>query len=274
MEALLKELAVALNYTQEILVASLIMGRVMPMVLLTPFFGGKIAPPEIKMGIGVLFSILLWPVARGAIQGPLPMSPIPFLLLMSKEVFVGFCIGFVNSHIFTIMDVTGRLMDTARGSSMAEVMEPNSGQRETLFGNMYTQMLLVIFVLFGGHQIFLEAFFFSFSTIPINAGMPDSHNMSELTNLVIRQTGNIVLAGVLLAAPVVAATLITDVVFGILNRVAPQLNAYFMAMPVKATGGVILSIAIMDAFVNRMESMVVYGLQATEDTLRWLVPPH
>jgi hypothetical protein len=38
----------------------------MPMIFLTPFLGGKIAPPEIKMGMGMVFTVILWPLARSS----------------------------------------------------------------------------------------------------------------------------------------------------------------------------------------------------------------
>ncbi len=269
---MLKELGVALNYTQELLIFALILARTMPMVVLTPFFGGKIAPPEIKMGLGVLFSIILWPLARGAITAPIPITPFAFLILMMKEVFIGFCIGFVNSHIFTIMEMAGRMVDTARGSSMAEVMVPHSGARATPFGDLYYQMLLVVFVAIGGHAIFLDAFFFSFASIPLNVSFPLDARIANFVDYMIRLTGDVFLSAALLAAPVLAAVLITDVVFGILNRVAPQLNAYFMSMPVKAMGGVLLVLVILDAFLTRLNHYVVWGLGAMENTINLLTP--
>ena len=75
---------------------------------------------------------------------------------MLKEVFVGFVIGFLNSHIFLAMDMAGRIIDTARGVSMSEVQVPHSKQRATITGNLYYQLFLVIFLLAGAHHIFLR----------------------------------------------------------------------------------------------------------------------
>jgi len=271
-DELLKHLNIALNYTQEMLVVALVLARIMPMVVQTPFLGGKVAPPEIKMAFGVMFTIILWPIARGSITAPLPISPIPFLMLMMKEVFIGMVIGYVNSLMFTIMEMGGRLIDTARGASMSEVMVPHSGQRETMFGDLYYHMLLVVFMALGAYGIFFEAFFMSFAAIPLNVGLPDTVGIWALCEFLIRLTADVFLAAVLLAAPIVAAVLVTDVVFGILNRVAPQLNAYFMAMPVKAMGGVMIALAIMDAFVSRLTDYTTWNLAAVEKTIRLLTP--
>src|SRR5207247_8344673 len=61
----------------------------------------------------------------------IPMQAVPFLLLMFKEVFIGLAIGFVAAHIFWAMEMAGRLIDTVRGSSMAEVLVPESELRAT-----------------------------------------------------------------------------------------------------------------------------------------------
>jgi flagellar biosynthesis protein FliR len=268
---LLRQINHALSYTQELLVVGLVLARTMPMVIQTPLLGGKIAPPELKMGFGVMFTVVMWPLARGSISiESVPITPVPFLLLMLKEVFIGFCIGYVNSLVFTIMEMAGRLIDTARGSSMAEVMVPHSGTRETPFGDLYYQLLLVIFVAVGAHGVFFEAFAYSFSSIPLTTSLPDLGRLGQLSDYMIRLTSEVLLSAVLLAAPVLAAVLVTDVVFGILNRVAPQLNAYFMAMPVKAVGAVMIVLAVMEAFIGRLTDYTVWNLKAIERTIELL----
>ncbi|MDP7038240.1 MAG: type III secretion system export apparatus subunit SctT [Myxococcota bacterium] len=271
MDVLLQRLGIQLNYTQEFLIVALILGRTMPMIILTPFMGGKILPPELKMGMGAMLTILVWPLARGAITVDMPLSPIPFFLLMLKEVFIGFAIGFINSHIFWAMEMAGRIIDTVRGASMAEVMVPHTGQRATPFGQLYYQFMLVIFVGIGGHHIFIEAYFYSFTSLPIHEHLAfGSVGLEPFFDTMARMTAEILFIGVILSAPIVAATLISDIVFGILNRVAPQLNAYFMSMPVKAMGGVIMALLIMEPFVERLYYYSEWALRAVGETIELL----
>ncbi|MBJ80579.1 MAG: EscT/YscT/HrcT family type III secretion system export apparatus protein [Myxococcales bacterium] len=271
MDAVLQRLGIELNYTQEFLIVALILGRTMPMIVLTPFMGGKILPPELKMGMGVMLTILVWPLARQAITVDMPVSAVPFLLLMLKEVFIGFTVGFVNAHIFWAMEMAGRIIDTVRGSSMAEVMVPHTGQRATPFGQLYYQFMLVIFVAIGGHHIFIEAYFYSFTSLPIHEHIAfGTAAIEPFFDTMARMTAEILFIGVILSAPIVAATLISDIVFGILNRVAPQLNAYFMSMPVKAMGGVIMALIIMEPFVERLYYYSEWALEAVGSAIELL----
>jgi flagellar biosynthetic protein FliR len=273
---LFRQLGIALNYTQEFLLVMLIITRIVAMIQLTPFLGGNIVPLEVKMGLSALLTVVMWPLARSVVDpGGVPMMALPFVMLMLKEVLVGFTIGFVNQHIFFVMNMAGRLIDTARGTSMSEVQDPHSKQRATPIGDMYSQLFLVIFVAIGGHHIFLRAFMYSFEALPVHLS-PDwsDPRLSAWLEHMLYMAGEIWKIAVLLSAPAVAATFITDVVFGILNRVAPQLNAYFMAMPVKAFAGILVVFISMTAVTARMEDWTVWTLAQLEQmmTLFFLNP--
>lgn len=267
MDDFLRSVNDTLQHTQVLLMGALIIARTVPMVVQTPFLGGQIIPMEIKMGMSVLLTVLVWPLATPIVTD-MPTQPIPYLLLMMKETLIGFAMGFVNSHIFFALDMAGRFIDTARGVSMSEVMDPHSKKRVTPTGDLYTQMFLVIFMAIGGHRVFFETFFFSFKTLPIDKGLAFANNgLVDFFEHTMRLGGEIWVVSVVLSAPIIAATLLTDVVFGILNRVAPQLNAYFMAMPVKAYGGIMIIFVSMGAIVDRFAEYVVWMLVALEKTL-------
>jgi flagellar biosynthetic protein FliR len=271
MQALFDLLQLKVDYTREFLIFGLILVRTMPIVFLGPFFGGQVTPGEVKMGLGVLFTALLWPTAVDALTGPLPLAMIPYLMLMFKEIFVGLCIGFVSSYIFYAMEIAGRIVDTARGSAMGEVNDPESHHRNTTTGEIFYQLLLVFFVVSGGHHVFLEMYFHSFQVLPLTESpVMDAIAIKPFSDYLMHLTAEIMYIGTILAAPAVAATFITDVVFGILNRVAPQLNAYFMAMPVKAMAGIAMVFVVMDPFLDRLDYFVKISLESVRTTIAML----
>lgn len=272
MDEVLRRLGLALTHTQELLVVALIMARCVTMITLTPFFGGNIVPMQVKMGLSVVLTILVWPLARSMFDASeIPFGAFPFMVLMLKEVLIGFIIGFINAHIFFVMDMAGRLIDTARGVSMSEVQDPHSKKRVTPTGDLYTQLFLLIFVAVQGHHLFLEGFFYSFERMPVTKNLAWANpSLQQLFELVIRSTADVWEISVVLATPIVAATFITDVVFGVLNRVAPQLNAYFMSMPVKAYGGIIMIFVSIDAIAVRMQDWVLWTLVKVQEVVSLL----
>ena len=266
MNELLDAFGMRWDATREMLLLGLILARSLPLIFMAPFLAGQLAPPEVKMSIGVMFALLVWPIAHDSIT-LIPIYAMPFMLLMMKEIFVGFAIGFTSSHIFYAMEVAGRFIDTARGSAMAEVMVPSTRGRATILGNLYQQLLLVFFITLGGLQVFFDTFFDSFIKIPLHVNIDMTPGFTGLAEYATRLTGDIMLTATILAAPAIAATFITDLVFGILNRVAPQLNAYFMAMPVKAMGALAMIMVALPAFTARVLLYMESSLAAAQHTV-------
>jgi flagellar biosynthetic protein FliR len=98
----------------------------------------------------------------------------------------------------------------------------------------------------------------------------DAHILKPFPEYLMRLTSQVMYIATILSAPAVAATFITDVVFGILNRVAPQLNAYFMAMPVKAMAGIALVWVVMEPFLDRLDYFIQLSLDSVRTTLSLL----
>ena len=77
MQNLMGALAEQVDFTRTIVVFALIMARVMAIVVLVPFLGGKNAPMEVKMGVGVTLTLLLWPTVLANLdpEAGLPLNP-------------------------------------------------------------------------------------------------------------------------------------------------------------------------------------------------------
>jgi flagellar biosynthetic protein FliR len=97
MENLLQELGIKANFSQVLLIWALLMSRVLPLILLAPFIGGEVVPSQVKLGVGIAFSILLYPFVADT---PIPQGSIAFVLLMLKEVFIGTTIAYMASFAF------------------------------------------------------------------------------------------------------------------------------------------------------------------------------
>lgn len=272
MRELMETLGMRFDTTRELLILGLILARTIPVVLLAPFMGSQMVPAEIKMGLAVCLAIVVWPMTRESLTAPLPIEALPVLFLMMKETMIGFCIGFATSHIFAAMEVAGRLIDTARGAAMGEVMLPSTRQRATVAGNLYQQLLLVFFVTLGGYRVFFNIYLDSFAKLPLNGGIDTTTGYGPLVAYACQATADILYTGTILAAPAVAATFIVDIVFGILNRVAPQLNAYFLAMPVKAMGALALMLLGLPAVIQRFDIYLTTAMVAAEQTILLLQP--
>ena len=252
MQGLLAELSQQLDATKNIVVFSLIMARVMSICVLLPFLGGKNAPGEAKMGVGISLTIVIWPTAVAAIHGPLPLTAIVFLVMMLKETFVGLVIGFVAAEIFYTVEMAGQLIDVLRGSNQIQLQVPELNERSSAFGDLNFQLLLALFLALDMHQPFIVSLFQSFVAVPINAFPHFQAGFQPFVAATSRITADMISVAVLIAMPVGIITLVIETTFGLINRVAPQINAYFMAMPAKVIGGCVVFFCSIDMILELM----------------------
>lgn len=255
------------DFTRAIVVLALVLARIITIVQLTPFLGGKNAPPEVKMGIGISLAVLAFPIVLERMDGPIPIDAIGFTLMMLKEVFIGLIIGFIGAELFFAVEMAGQFMNLLNGTTMIQVMVPQLQQRSSAFGDLNYQLLLVIFLSFNGHHVFLNSMFGSFVDIPINAWPNFSGGLWPLIDLGMHITSDLFVIAAGIAAPVAIACLVTDLTFGMLNRVAPQINAYFMAMPAKAMVGCIIFFVAMPMILKVFTEHSYSMLRLLQDAL-------
>jgi flagellar biosynthetic protein FliR len=241
-----------IDTTRNIVVFSLIMARIMAIITLVPFLGARNAPPEIKMGVGVTLSMILWPTVLAGATGDVPITAMFFVLMMLKEVFVGLAIGFIAAEIFYTVEISGQLVDLLRGANQIQIQVPEIQERSSAFGTLNFQLLLVLFLAFDLHHLFFESLFESFIAVPINAWPGYRAGYWAFVDFMLRSSADVIIIAFALSAPVAIVCLIAETSFGLINRVAPQINAYFMAMPAKVIAGCIIFFVSIDMLIEQM----------------------
>jgi flagellar biosynthesis protein FliR len=235
--------------------------RVIPVLVVAPFLGGRLVPGTVKVGLAVAVALLIWPQALRGVSLP-QLGPLHVVLLLAKEALVGLALGLCAALVFLAAEAAGQLIDVARGASMAESLVPQSGTRASPVADLYLQLAVVVFLALGGHRLFLQALARSYEVIPVTA-LPSSAGLGALAFAVIDMTGQMLVVAVGLATPVLLAAVLTDLALGLVNRVAPQLNAWVLGMPAKALVGAALVLLTLSLVAGE-----VAGGSAIRDTAR------
>jgi flagellar biosynthetic protein FliR len=268
---MMRTLGLDLAYGTQFLTIALVLCRLVPCVVLAPFLGGKSTPSEVKMCLILVLAIVTYPFARRTLQFPVPEEPLALTAAMLREIFIGMAMGLVASQIYSAVEMAGRIVDTVRGEAMAEVMVPQMEGRATPTGDILYQYSICLIFAIGGHRVYIQSIALSFERFPLLSPIRwNGQGMLNYVDLTMRVGGDVMLIAVGLALPCAAATFIIDVVFGLLNRVAPQLNAYFMAMPVKAVGGLMLVFVSVSMISTRLETLLAQMLQEVDLAIRYL----
>jgi flagellar biosynthetic protein FliR len=250
-ESLFRDQGLHTNITLIILTTALLVARILPVIIFSPFLGGEVIPSEIKIGIGVTLAILLFPAVADRVH-LIPMHPVGFVLVLIKEVFIGLCLSFVVSMVFEATQIAGTVIDTLSGANMAQVMVPQIQQQVTLFSSLQIQLAVVLFLTLNGHHRVIQAFADSLVALPLDALPAFSHGAWPFFDLILRVFGDLLRIGLALAAPAFFSTFLTDLSLGMVNKVAPQIQVYFIAMSIKPMVAVLMVFAVINLVIARM----------------------
>jgi flagellar biosynthetic protein FliR len=205
-------------------------------VSLLPIIGGKELPGQFRLGFAVFIAILLTPVVKVEIQE----NSIPLLVI--KELLIAFALGFTVRFIFMAVNLAGQLMSQAIGLSAASIFNPEMGQ-STQISEVLGVIAMLYFLVLDAHHEIIYIFVKSYDLLP--AGQL---NIVPVIPEVLSMGSKMFALGLKIGAPVIVGLLITNILTGFLYKVAPQMNIYFIALPLNIILGFILIILGIPVF--------------------------
>lgn len=245
----------------------LIVVRIMSFIYVCPFFGGNQTPNTVKIGYGLLLSILLY--------GAVPFYPpdyntvAGYAVIVLKEAMVGLLIGFSVTLCEQIAAFAGTIVDMQIGLSMVSMMDPATNQQVTITGSLYSQYLTMALIITGMYQYILRALVDSFTMVPINGAVINSDKMLQVMLDFMR---DYIVIGFRICLPIFIITFITNVILGVLAKVSPQMNMFSVGIQIKIIVGLfimfftisMLSDAANFIFINMKEMIqdFVYSMQS------------
>jgi len=248
--------------------AGFAVARTLPILLLVPAFGGVHLTASLRMAIGLLLGALSLPRLSG-IAFPVD-TPVVLVLMLVREIGVGMTLGFVASLLFHAAESAGRFIDIVRGANMSEVLAPLSGQRSSPMGTLYLLLSTMVFLELGGLSRMAIAVSHSYEVVPLWPIGASGHARADLMLHLIKLTAGMIESAVGLCAPVIVSLMLVDVALGLVARAAPQLEVYFLGLPIKALGGIGVVLISLGALRLSLQEGVVATWSAIGQTLQLL----
>lgn len=243
-----------------IALGGLLLARTIPMITMTPIFGGKLVTGQIKVGIAIILMVTIYPSVATFAEGKIPLQGLAYWGLLFKEFAVGAMIGFVSSLVYHAIESAGHLIDIQRGSAQASVLVPQLDIQGPIFANFQIQLCTLLFFSLNLHHIFIRGFADSFQIIPVSQYPKVADHFLPFVEQVIHMSGAIFAVSMQLTGPILLALFMVDVVFGVMNRIAPMVNVYFLAMPVKAFVGILMFIVSFGYILKYMAQLLAQML--------------
>lgn len=241
-----------IDFSHVLLAFALLMARILPAIILTPFLGGETVPNEVKLGLGGTLGLVLFPAIAPQVE-KVPISAVLFVALMLKELFLGLTLSFVVDIVFKAAQVSGNLIDTMAGTNQAQLNVPQIQQQVSLFSDLQLQLVTVVFLSLDGHHLVIRAFGDSLEMIPLDR-YPTFAKAGTwaLFDTVLRVSGDLLRIAVAIASPVLLATFITDLALGFVNRTASQVQVSFIAQQIKPVVAVLIMFTSLHVILDRV----------------------
>lgn len=222
----------------------LVLARVTPLFLIAPLFSSAMIPPKVRGIIAVAISIGLTPIAMHGQH--VPGDALSLAGLVIEGLLVGLGFAFTLAVLLAAIESAGSLIDVISGFSYGNLINPMNGQDSAVISRTYSLVGTLIFLVIGGDAWTLRGLDRTFQLVPLTEGP----RLTSLVGGAEQVFGGVFTAALEIAAPVLVALLITDVAFGVVSRVVPQLNVFAVGFPTKVAVTLLVVAASLPFFAN------------------------
>ena len=211
---------------QQVFAAGLIFARLGPILMLIPGFGETFVPVRVRLSLGLLLALVIFPVIGPGVP-PIPASVSGMALSVIKETTIGLIIGTILKMFMTSLAAAGEIISIQTTLAFAQTANPTQATPSTTLGTFLALMGLVLIMSTNLHHMFLSAIVRSYTIFPFGRDVP----LADANTLAIRTVSSSFALGLQLSAPVVAFSLIFNIAIGLVARVMPQFQVFFVASP-------------------------------------------
>jgi flagellar biosynthetic protein FliR len=235
--------------------------RIMALLSTAPVIGEGLVPLPVRALLSMVLSFLMLPLTRGVAM-PDPFS-LHGVVATIEQAVIGGVIGLALQFAMAVISMLGFLVSSQVGFSMAQMNDPVNGQPSDVISSLLSLVAILVFFAIDGHLVLASVLGQSFRAWPLGAGYGPL-----LLQTVALNVGWVFSAAVLLALPIVFSTLVVQVGFGFLNRVAPSLNLFSLGFSLVTLFGLLMLGQVVRAIPEHYMAMTNQVLEMLQQQMR------
>ncbi len=240
----------------EIFAILLIFVRIGAAMMLLPGIGEPYVATRVRLLLALTLALLLTPVLAGAVP-PQPESAWLLGLLVFGEVIIGVFIGTVARLFISALTTAGMIIAYSSSLANAMVNDPSAAQQGSIAGTFLTIVALLVIFALNLHHLMLRALVESYVLFVPGEALP----LGDFSDMIARVTAKTFVLSFQIASPFVAVALIFYLGMGLLARLMPQVQIFFVAMPLNISVGLIVMSLALPAvilwFADRLEETLL-----------------
>jgi flagellar biosynthesis protein FliR len=238
----------------------LIFARVGAGVMIIPGIGEAYVPPRMRLLLALLVSLAMTPALQ-SFMPPIPASALALTILLTKEAIIGIFIAYTARLLVSAMHTAGMIISYQSSLSAATMFDTAQATQGSGIGNFLGLMAVVLVFSMDLHHPIFVALFDSYQVFTPAAALP----VADFSDYISRLVGDVFILAVQLSAPIIVVGVILYLGAGILSRLMPNMQVFFVLIPPQ----------ILICFVVLMlvlSSMMMWYLEVFEDKVMGLVP--
>lgn len=226
-----------------------VMTRIGAALFAAPLFGSQAVPSQIRVIITAALAIFVCGWTQ--VMPPPAIMTLAGMVDVAGETLIGLALGFVLQLAFAAPMIGAEMIGGSMGMAIATAADPVNGAHSPVFGQYFNVLLTIIFLGAGAHLAWIGLLVESYRVFP-----PGSAWMTpERLHLITGFGGEMFVAGLTIALPVVVLLLVVQIVTGVIGRSAPALNLFAVGLPAGVLAGIAALVISAPLIGDRMADL-------------------
>jgi flagellar biosynthetic protein FliR len=233
----------------------LMFARIGTMVMLLPGLGELTVPARVRLTLALVLTMVLFPLHRAAFTVDLKAFA-PVITLLGQELFIGAVLGLTARLTISSLQTAGSVIASQLGLGFVTTVDPTQGQQGVIVGNFLTILGITLIFATNLHHVVIAALHDSYALFRPG----DVPLTGDVAALMTKSTADAFRVGVQLAGPFLVFGLLFNLGLGVLSRLMPQMQVFFVGMPLLILAGFVALLmvvgAMMGTFVGYLEGVL------------------
>ena len=218
----------------------LIFTRIGTGIMLLPGVGEAYVSPRIRLPFALIVSLLLTPLLQGSLP-PVPDSPLVLTAMMAGEVIIGLFFGFIGRILLATMHTVGMVISYQSSLASATMFDVSQASQGSTIGNFLSVTAIVLLFTTNLHHLMLQGLVESYHIFTPGKMLPIDDMAQSFTRLV----ADVFNVAIKLASPLIAVGLLLYLGAGVLARLMPNMQVFFVLIPAQIYISFIIMMTVM-----------------------------
>lgn len=210
----------------EVFVYFVVFARIGSAMMFLPAFGEPAINARVRLMLALAVTVVSVPVVRGGV-GPVPDKTLLVFIVLIKEILIGLALGALARMMMSALQVAGTVIAMSTGLGAAQTFDPTQGTQSAIFGTFLSITAVTLIFVTDLHHLLLAALVDSYTVFPPG----NSLSTEVMAGRAVEMASHSFMLGLRLAAPFVVFSIIFYTSLGVLSRLMPQIQVFFIAMP-------------------------------------------